>query len=127
VRDLGDFLVEGGAIVGGGAALFATLGFIAGSLVHDFHPESDPEEWARKGAAFGGVGHRLFAVNKRTRHYVWLAVCAVAGLIYGRISRDWSFGTFYAGFAVVVSVVGLIGLSWTEFAPDGAFRGDPQT
>ena len=41
--------------MGGGAALFATLGFVAGSLVHDFRPESDPEEWARKGAAFGGV------------------------------------------------------------------------
>jgi hypothetical protein len=55
VRDLGDFLAEGGAIVGGGAALFGTLGFVAGSLVHDFRPETDPDEWARKGAAFGGV------------------------------------------------------------------------
>jgi hypothetical protein len=55
VRDLGDFLAEGGAIVGGGAALFGTLGFIAGSVVHDFRPETDPDEWARKGAAFGGV------------------------------------------------------------------------
>jgi hypothetical protein len=55
VRDLGDFLAEGGAIVGGGAALFGTLGFIAGSLVHDFRPESDPEVWARKWAAVGGV------------------------------------------------------------------------
>jgi hypothetical protein len=41
--------------VGGGAALFGTLGFIAGSVVHDFRPETDPDEWARKGAAFGGV------------------------------------------------------------------------
>ena len=55
MRDLGDFLAEGGAIVGGGAALFGTLGFVAGSLVHDFRPETDPDEWARKGAAFGGV------------------------------------------------------------------------
>jgi hypothetical protein len=55
VRDLGDFLAEGGAIVGGGAALFGTLGFVAGSLVHDFRPETEPEEWARKGAAVGGV------------------------------------------------------------------------
>jgi hypothetical protein len=54
-RDLGDFLAEGGAVVGGGAALGATLFFIAGSLVHDFQPKIDPEEWARKGAAFGGV------------------------------------------------------------------------
>ena len=53
--DLGDFLAEAGAVVGGGAALGATLGFIAGSLVHDLRPQTDPDEWARKGAAFGGV------------------------------------------------------------------------
>ena len=47
--DLGDFLAEGGAVVGGGAALGATLGFIAGSIVHDFRPQTDPDEWARKG------------------------------------------------------------------------------
>ena len=51
--DLG--LAEGGAIVGGGAALGATLFFIVGSLVHDFRPETDPDEWARVGALFGGV------------------------------------------------------------------------
>ena len=55
MRDLGDFLAEGGAIVGGSAALGATLFFIAGSLVHDFRPESDPDVWARNGAAFGGL------------------------------------------------------------------------
>ena len=53
--DLGDFLAEGGAVVGGGAALGATLFFIAGSLVHDVRPETDPEEWARNGALIGGV------------------------------------------------------------------------
>jgi hypothetical protein len=52
---LGDFLAEGGAVVGGGAALGATVFFITGSLVHDFRPESDPDQWARNGAAFGGV------------------------------------------------------------------------
>jgi hypothetical protein len=55
VRDLGDFLAEGGAIVGGGAAIGATVFFIAGSIVHDFRPETDPEDWARKGAAYGGL------------------------------------------------------------------------
>ena len=54
-RDLGDFLAEAGAIVGGSAALGATLFFIAGSVVHDFRAEVDPAVWARKGAAFGGV------------------------------------------------------------------------
>ena len=55
MRDLGDFLAEGGAIVGGSAALGATLGFIAGSVVHDFRPQTDPEYWARRGGLFGGV------------------------------------------------------------------------
>jgi hypothetical protein len=55
VRDLGDFLAEGGAIVGGGAALGAAVGFIIGSVVHDFRPETDPDEWARRCAALGGV------------------------------------------------------------------------
>ena len=53
--DVGDFLAEGGAVAGGGAALGATVFFIAGSLVHDLRPETDPDEWARNGAAFGGV------------------------------------------------------------------------
>ena len=52
---LGDFLAEAGAVVGGSAALGATVGFIAGSIVHDFRPQTDPDQWARKGAAFGGV------------------------------------------------------------------------
>jgi hypothetical protein len=55
VRDLGDFLAEGGAVVGGGAALGATVGFIAGSIVHDFRPETDPDAWARRFAALGGT------------------------------------------------------------------------
>ena len=53
--DFADFLAQGGAVVGGGAALGAVLGFIAGSLVHDFRPETDPDEWARVGAVWGGV------------------------------------------------------------------------
>ena len=54
--DLGDFLAEGGAVVGGAAALGATLGFIAGSIVHDFFDqETDPEDWARRCGFVGGV------------------------------------------------------------------------
>jgi hypothetical protein len=55
VRDLGDFLAEGGAIVGGSAAIGATLGFIVGSIVQDFRPHTDPDRWTRTGAAFGGI------------------------------------------------------------------------
>ena len=56
-----------------------------------------------------------------------MVVAGVAGLVYSRISRDWSFATFYAGFAGVVAVVVLVGLVWTEFAPDGDLRRTPQT
>jgi hypothetical protein len=77
VRDLGDFLAQGGAIVGGGAAS-ATIAFIAGSVIQDFRPETDPDSWARKGAAYGGlVGLVALAergvvrnANRRTRNYV---------------------------------------------------------
>jgi hypothetical protein len=33
----------------------ATLGFIVGSVVHDFRPQTDPDRWTRNGAAFGGI------------------------------------------------------------------------
>ena len=67
--DLGDFLAEGGAVVGGGAALGATLGYIAGSLVHDLRPQTDPDFWARQGGLFGGVAG-LFALVLRGVHSV---------------------------------------------------------
>jgi hypothetical protein len=51
--DLGDFLAEGGAIVGGGAVLGATLGFIVGSILHDLRPQTDPDIWARRGGLYG--------------------------------------------------------------------------
>jgi hypothetical protein len=45
--EFGDFLADAGAVVGGDTVLGATLGFIAGSIVHDFRPETDPQAWAR--------------------------------------------------------------------------------
>jgi hypothetical protein len=53
--ELGDFLADAGAVVGGATALGATLGFIVGSVIHDFAPKADPAEWARKGGVYGGV------------------------------------------------------------------------
>ena len=53
--DLGDFLAEGGAIVGGAAALGATIGFVAGSVLQDLRPQTDPDFWARRGGFYGGV------------------------------------------------------------------------
>jgi hypothetical protein len=43
VRDLGEFLAE------------AMKKIVAGSIVHDFHPATDPDVWARNGAAYGGL------------------------------------------------------------------------
>jgi hypothetical protein len=42
------------------------------------------------------------------------------------MTRDWSFGTFYAGLMGVVIVVGSIGLVWTELASDGDLRRRPE-
>ena len=53
--DFAEFLAHGGAVVGGGAAFGGVLGFIAGSIVHDFIANVDPDSWARKGALLGGV------------------------------------------------------------------------
>ena len=66
-------------------------------------------------------------MTQRTRKYVWMVVAAVAGLVYARISRDWSFGAFYAGFAGVVVLVVGVGLPWIELAPDGDLRRAPRT
>jgi hypothetical protein len=53
--DLGDFLAEGGAVVGGAAVLGATSGFLAATVVHEFRPAVDPDEWARTWGFYGGV------------------------------------------------------------------------
>jgi hypothetical protein len=53
--DLGRFLAEGGAVVGGGAALGATLGFLAGSVAHEFRPDIDADDWARRWGFYGGL------------------------------------------------------------------------
>jgi hypothetical protein len=63
-RDLGAFLAESGAVVGGGAVLGATLGFMVGSLLHDFVPGVDPDEWARQGGFFGGLAGLVALVER---------------------------------------------------------------
>jgi hypothetical protein len=52
---LGDLLAEAGAVVGGGAALGATVGFVLGSLAQDIGVAADPDIWARHGGLWGGV------------------------------------------------------------------------
>ena len=54
--ELGDFLADAGAVVGGATVLGATVGFILGSVVHDLRPETDPEQWARLGGLLCGTG-----------------------------------------------------------------------
>jgi hypothetical protein len=55
-EDLGALLAEGGAIVGGGAALCGTVLFVVASLVRDLGYRSvDPLWWAERGARAGGV------------------------------------------------------------------------
>jgi hypothetical protein len=52
---LGEFLADAGAVVGGGAALGATFGFVIGSLAQDLGVDADPDVWARQGGLWGGV------------------------------------------------------------------------
>ena len=54
--DLSDFLADAGAVVGGATMLGATIGFVAGSIVQDFRPETDPERWAQRGGLILGSG-----------------------------------------------------------------------
>jgi len=62
--DLGSFLAEGGAIVGGGAAMGATIGFVIGSLVHDCRPEVDPEAVARRFGLLGGLAGLVALIDR---------------------------------------------------------------
>jgi hypothetical protein len=52
---LGELLADAGAVVGGGAALGATVAFVVGSVVHDFCADVDPDRWARRGGLVGGA------------------------------------------------------------------------
>jgi hypothetical protein len=54
VRDLGDFLAEGGAIVAAARPCSQRSAVVGGSVVRDFRPHTDPEQWARRGGYFGG-------------------------------------------------------------------------
>ena len=56
IEDLGDLLAAGGAVVGGGTALGAALGFVAGSLLEDAgRAKGSAMVLARKGAQLGGA------------------------------------------------------------------------
>jgi hypothetical protein len=63
-------------------------------------------------------------MSKRARHYVVLALTVVLGVALGLLARagTWSDVEAYAATAGLIVVIGLVGLPWLEFAPDGAFR-----
>jgi hypothetical protein len=63
--DVGDFPRRRRAIVGGGAVLGATPGFIAGSVVHDFRRAADPERWAQIWGSLGGGAGLVVLVAER--------------------------------------------------------------
>jgi hypothetical protein len=63
--ELGDFLADAGAVVGGATAVGAACGFVVGSIVHDFRPEADPEAWARNVGLLSGVGGLVVFILER--------------------------------------------------------------
>jgi hypothetical protein len=52
---LGELLADAGAVVGGGAALGVTVGFVLGALARDLGMNAEPDVWARHGGVWGGV------------------------------------------------------------------------
>jgi hypothetical protein len=66
-------------------------------------------------------------MSKQARSYVVLMIAAVAGGLYGWLSLSWSAPAFFAGEAVLIVLIGAVGLPWLEFAPDGAFRRHAKT
>jgi hypothetical protein len=61
----------------------------------------------------------------RTRKYVMLVLGVLVIAVYSRFAGDWSDGAYYGGAAVLMLLVGAVGLPWMELAPDGAWRRRP--
>jgi hypothetical protein len=65
-------------------------------------------------------------MSRKTREYVMLVIALLLGGAYGWLSLEWSDPELYGGGAALIVLICGIGLPWTEFAPDGAFRRRPQ-
>ena len=63
--ELSDFLADAGAVVGGATVLGAACGFILASVVKDFRPQTDPDEWARRGGLYFGAGGLVILILER--------------------------------------------------------------
>jgi hypothetical protein len=66
-------------------------------------------------------------MSKRARNLIVVAISAVLGFAYGKLSGDWSEVAFVAGLGGLIATIGGAGMFWLEFAPDGAFRRAPRT
>ena len=64
-------------------------------------------------------------MKQRTREYVLLAITVVVGVIFGRLSLEWSLLELYGGMAAILLVMICVGMPWVELAPDGGWRREP--
>jgi hypothetical protein len=65
-------------------------------------------------------------MSMRTREYVLLAITVLVGIVYGRLSTEWTDAAFYGGMAGILAGLAFVGMPGVEFARDGAFRRRPQ-
>jgi hypothetical protein len=56
-------------------------------------------------------------MSYRARQIVALVLLVAVASAYGRISRDWSFGTFYPVLLGIAAVCVISALLWTEVGP----------
>ena len=61
-------------------------------------------------------------MTMRSRRYVLVAVTVTLGVVLGELGGAWGDVEYYAAFAGLVAAIVVFGLTWLEFAPDGAFR-----
>ncbi len=130
---LGELLADAGAVVGGGAALGATVFFVVGSVARDLGMNADPEVWPRRGGLWGGLAgivafskeRRLGVMSERTRLYVMVVIGVAAILVLGRVGDGWSKAEFYGACAGVIAL-GAIGIFWVQMAADGDLRRRPR-
>jgi hypothetical protein len=62
----------------------------------------------------------------RTRKYVLLAITVIVGVVYGKLAGHWPDLEYYGGAAGLLVLICVFGMPWMEYAPDGAFRRNPQ-
>ena len=63
-------------------------------------------------------------MRARSRFHVLLLLSVVAAAVLTLVSNagDWTRAELYGSAAVLIVVLGAVGLPWIEMAPDGAWR-----